>query len=183
VPIADAEQMLNMDGIWNFLWHVRLLASEQAISALVAIDRNPERLQGVICSRVCLSIDYFSLDARQNGIVMPYFMHPAFTRFKNDCRSMRTEHRLGFASSLGDRAYRDCFPFPIMTRSDVFDALRSRFADQIAVLSTRDAYKSISWHTRRIIIVAGDKPVDIANHILQGRDYLRFLGAHRTCQN
>src|ERR1035437_3738786 len=168
VPITDAWAMLRIDGIWNFLWHVRLLPSGESIKAPVAIDRNPERLRGTPRLRVSVSIDCFSAVARQAGIVMPYFIHPEFRRFENEFPSMRTEHRpicIGFAGTIHDKVYRDSFSFPIMTRSDVFDTLTSRFVDRIAVLRTRDAYNSISWHARRIIIVSVDNTADtIAKH-------------------
>ena len=63
VPITDARAMLRIDGIWNCLWHVRLLPSGEPIKAPVAIDRNPERLRGT--PRLRVPIDCFSAVARQ----------------------------------------------------------------------------------------------------------------------
>jgi hypothetical protein len=180
IPITDTETMWRIDGIWNTLWHVRLLPSEKASHALVGIDRHPDSLQGTLCSRVQLSIDWFSADTRKAGIVMPYFIHPELRRFENEFPSMKSEHRpicIGFAGTIHDRKYRDSFSFPIMTRGDVFDALTSRFADRIAVLRTREEYNSNSWHTRSIIIVSVDNTDDtVAKHILRDREYPRFLG-------
>jgi hypothetical protein len=111
---------------------------------------------------------------------MPYFIHPKLRRFEKDFDRLKSTVRpvrIGFAGTINDAAYKARFAFPIMSRSDVFDIILSNFANSIASIRSKDMYNSKSCKPYPIIIVSVDKTSDTTvKHILQGLEYLKFLG-------
>src|SRR6266699_629168 len=77
VPSSDVGVMLREDGLWNVLLRTRILRVGAAPTAPVVVASDPDTIAPSCRSPVRLSIDWFSPDARADGIVMPYFPHPS----------------------------------------------------------------------------------------------------------
>jgi hypothetical protein len=130
-------------------------------------------------STVTIAIDYFSTEARAKSLVMPYFIHPDLWQFEREFPRMgkaARQIRLGFAGCSNADIYRREFAFPILSRSDIFQALERQFGEDVFV---RDLNTLATARRRRQPMIFATTSVETdttTKHLLQGGRYLRFLG-------
>jgi hypothetical protein len=179
VPARNAVSAWGADGFRNFLLRTRLVPTGADPTAPVVIAREPGDVQGRIRSRVRVSVDWFSEDARRDGLVMPYFAHPNLQRLR---ASVDRAHgprpvRIGFAGTLEEQIYRRKFDFPMPGRVDVLDRIIERFEGRIALVESREELAAVDHAATPIVLVLVRDPSDTTRkHVLKGAEYLSFLG-------
>jgi hypothetical protein len=181
VPARDAIMAWGADGFRNFVFRTRLLPERTEPTAPVVVTRDPERLGGTARSRVRVSIDWFSSDARAAGLVMPYFPHRDFWSHEPEpglLVSGQRRFRIGFAGSTGDETYGEAFAFPMLGRTEVLGEIRARFEDRVAIVHTRAELAALDPATAPITLVTapGRRHVP-TTHVLRGGEYVDFLGS------
>lgn len=182
VRVEDAVMAWSADGRRNFLLRTRLVREAADVTAPVVVARDPSVVPGERRARVPVSADWFSSEARAQGIVMPYFSHPALRQLEPELGSLASAGprpvRIGFAGTIADDTYREAFAFPMPTRSDVFDVVLGRFHDRIAFVGARSELETLDPSLTPIVLAVVRDPSDtVAKHVATGRDYLAFLGS------
>jgi hypothetical protein len=179
VPARYALSAWGADGLWNFLLRTRLVPATADPTAPVVIAREPDDVRGRIRSRVRISVDWFSEDARRDGLVMPYFAHPNLQRLDPSAERSRGQRpvRIGFAGTLDEQIYRRKFDFPLPGRVDVLQRVVEQFESRVAVAESPEALAAVDPAATRIVLVLVRDPSDTTQkHVLEGADYLSFLG-------
>ena len=178
VPERAALASWGADGFWNFVLRTRLLPAGEEPTAPVVIAREPDGLGEHARSRIRISVDWFSRDARENNLVMPYFAHPDLQRLgRKPADSSPRPIRVGFAGTVDEDVYRKKFAFPIPGRPDVLQAIADRFGSRVAVVESEEALAAIdAGLTPIVLVVARERRDTTRKHVLQGGAYLSFLG-------
>jgi hypothetical protein len=179
VPSQDALASWGADGFWNFMLRTRLLPAGTDATAPVVIAREPDAVKGEIRSRVRISVDWFSEDARRRGLLMPYFAHPNLQRLDVTIDRSRGERpvRIGFAGTLDQQSYREKFVFPMLGRFEVLQRVQERFDRLVALAESQEALAAVDPSATPVVLVIVRDPSDTTRkHILEGPEYLSFLG-------
>jgi hypothetical protein len=174
VPERQALAAWSAEGFRRFVFATRLLHSGAVPTAPVVVAREPGRLPGAPRSRVRVSVDWFSSEARENALVMPYFASPDLHRRRSGRTALRSGERpirVGFAGAMDAAAYRDRFAFPMPSRSDVLEEILRRFAGRVVIVRSRAELGRVDAAATPIVIATA-----AGRHVLRGRDYLAFLG-------
>ena len=174
VPERQAIAAWGADGFRRFVFGTRLLPEGAEPTAPVVVAREPGGRSGEARSRVRVSVDWFSREARAEGLVMPYFASPGLRRYQSDLADFNASDRpfrVGFAGTMDARHYRDRFLFPMPTRSDVLEEVLRRFAGQVAVARSRAELVRVDAAATPIVLATAS-----GRYVLRGREYLSFLG-------
>jgi hypothetical protein len=179
VPARHALAAWGADGFRNFVLRTRLVPAGDDPMAPIVVAREPGRVGGDARSRVHVSVDWFSSEARREGVVMPYFAHPDLQRHPTNADPPRGQRpvRIGFAGTMDEQMYREKFDFPMPGRGDVLRTIVERFGSRVALVESKDALAAVDHVATSIVLVVVRKQADTTQkHILQGRAYLSFLG-------
>ncbi len=178
VPARDAVMAWSAVGFRDFLLRTHVLRDGATPTAPVVVGRHPERVPGERRSRVRVSVDWFSREERDGALVMPYFAHPDLRRHECDLAELASGPRtirVGFAGTINDATYREEFAFPMLGRADVLGAIVDEFDVRIA--RSRSELRDAEAENAGVVFVAVSDGRDTTDkHVLQGRDYLAFLG-------
>jgi len=179
IPQSSTSFMLRNSSLRDFVQRLIIVADDETPNAKIIISRNADSWSKCARSRVHVSVDYFAPNREVKALVMPYFIHPRLWRFEREFARPWNRNRpirIGFAGTINDKAYTEVFRFPIMSRSEMFRTLNARFHDCIQFVQSRAEYARAKFTRLPIIIVAVEREGDsLKKHILNGREYLRFL--------
>jgi hypothetical protein len=176
----DAVMAWGADGFRNFVLRSRIVPEGRAPTAPIVVAREPGSIAGHPRSLVRVSVDWFSAEASENTLLMPYFAHPALRRHRSEIAELAARgerpFRIGFAGTVGE-LYREKFAFPMLGRMDVVDALLASFADRAIVLGSHAELERLEGsHPIVLVTTPGQRHVP-TQHPLAGREYIRFLGS------
>jgi hypothetical protein len=177
VPERAALASWGADGFWNFVLRTRLLPAGEEPTAPVVIAREPDGLGEHARSRIRISVDWFSRDAQDDNLVMPYFAHPDLQRLGRMPTSTSPRPiRVGFAGTVAEDVYRKKFAFPMPGRPDVLRTIADRFGSRVAVVESEAALAAVDpGLTPIVLVVVRERRDATRKHVLQGRAYLSFL--------
>ena len=178
VPERAALASWGADGFWNFVVRTRLLPADQDPTAPVVIAREPDGLGAHARSRIRISVDWFTRDAREDNLVMPYFAHPDLQRISGTPASSNPRPiRIGFAGTVDEEVYRKKFAFPMPGRPDVLQTIADRFGSRVTVVESEAALAAVDpGLTPIVLVVVRERRDTTRKHVLQGGAYLSFLG-------
>src|SRR5437660_947795 len=74
-------------------------------------------------------------------------------------------------------AYREDFAFPMLDRATIIGTVIGRLGDKVSCVGTRAEFDALTGARPIVLVTVDDRSLRISKHVLQGLDYLRFIGA------
>jgi hypothetical protein len=169
IPARELGRACRFFGFRRAMTDFRLIPSSSTPKLTHDHDADP--------NAIVVSETYFD-PARHGDFWAPYFAHPNFylAGMHETCRGLRASRRsvrLFFAGTHAIDAYRTSFLFPMLSRSEIVDFIRTRYAvllDKVMEVLTPGGH-------RFVFSVTGNTKNSIDKHKLDLNAYLEKLAA------